>query len=130
MCRAFFRGPFKGAWVHGLGGLLESGRGLGAALFQEEARTRARVILDVGLGPDVASEVRDAYLGRFRAAMTTITESPLGRLMGLDKAPASAKVESTLLAWESRLDTETAALGLFDTVAGEVSDIAKHVPVQ
>lgn len=96
--RAFAPGPFEGDWARALGGLLRASTAIAIAVtVMPPAKT------EPGSEPSARLAIRIVLLGdwkddgpaaasRLAAALHTLSESALGRLMGLDHPSAEAKV--------------------------------------
>lgn len=121
--RVFAPGPFEGEIANGLGGLLRATTAVGAsAKLGAEGKLAVRVVLMGAWGKDA-----DAAAERFKAAAHVVSETPLGRLLGLDHPPTPPVVRGTAdaLVLDATLDVQALARGVHDAVDAEIEEIMR-----
>ena len=118
--RAAAPGPFVGEWGLGLGGLLASATGAGAAATVEGDAVRIRAVI-TGTWGDRAVEAE----GRLERAYGLLGATGLGRLLELDRpvAPPVFSATRESLGFELRLRLRPLFVGLRDATATEVHEI-------
>jgi hypothetical protein len=120
--RAFAPGPFEGEIAQGLGGLLRASTAVGvsAQFAGAPAKIALRIVLSGAWGKDAP-----AAASRLAAAVHVVSESPLGRLLGLEHpvvAPTVRTTEDALIV-EVTLDGMALARGLHDALDAEIGEI-------
>jgi hypothetical protein len=122
--RAFAPGPFEGEVARGLGGLMRASTAVAvAARFAgAPANVSVRIVLTGAWGRDApaASE-------RLAAALNVISESPFGRLLGMNHpvTPPEIRGEPDALLVDVTLDAMALARGLHDALDAEIGDIMR-----
>ncbi|MBI3206822.1 MAG: hypothetical protein HYZ29_35125 [Myxococcales bacterium] len=123
--RFYAPGPFTGDWTRGAGGLFATATAVGVAVRPVAGGKLSAVIVIAGGfasdGPDAAT--------RFGKAWEDLTQSGLGKLLGLDRAPPPSIVatpDSIRLAVE--VDAMPLAQGLRAAVMAEVWEILDLSP--
>lgn len=122
--RVFAPGPFEGDAAQGLAGLLRATTAVGAsAKLGADRRVAVRLVLAGAWGTDA-----EAAAERLKAAVHVVSETPLGRLLGLDHPPAPPTVRGTAdaLVLEATLDLATLARGVHDAVDAEIGEIMRR----
>jgi hypothetical protein len=123
--RAFAPGPFKDEIAHGLGGLLAGATafGISARPAGPPARISVRIVLTGAWGADA-----QAASQRLAAAVHVVSDSALGRLLGVDRPlegpTAEGRPDALLL--EMTLDGATLAQGLHDALDADTSELFRH----
>lgn len=120
--RAFAPGPFEGEMAQGLGGLMRASTAIAASaqFAGAPAKIAVRLVLTGGWGKDAPAAV-----SLLAAAVHVVSESPLGRLLGLDHPVVSPQVTATedALIVEATLDGLALARGIHDALDAEIGDI-------
>lgn len=122
--RAFAPGPFEGDIAQGLGGLVRASTAVGvAATFAgPPAKIALRIVLTGAWGKDApaASE-------RLAAAVHVVSESPFGRLLGLNHPVVAPRVRGTpdALVVEVTIDGTALARGVHDALDAEIGEIMR-----
>lgn len=122
--RAFAAGPFEGEAAGGLGGLLRAATavGLSARWTGKGANVAVRLVLTGAWGEDAS-----AATDRLGAAVHVLSESPVGRLFGLNhpvEAP-TVHVEPEALVVDAVIDADALAKGVHDAVDADVAEIMR-----
>ena len=123
--RAFAPGPFEGEAAQGFGGLLRASTAIGLAATPVEGTPRVAVKLVVtGAWGDDAPAAAE----RLAASVHVLSESPVGRLFGLDHPLEGPRVRAApeALVLEATFDANTLARGVHDAVDAEVSEILRR----
>lgn len=120
--RAFAPGPFEGEVAQGLGGLMRASTAVAASaqFAGAPARIAVRIVLTGAWGKDAPAAAE-----RLAAAVHVVSESPFGRLLGLDHpvvAPRVRTIEDALVV-EVTIDGLALARGLHDALDAEIGDI-------
>lgn len=120
--RAFAAGPFEGELAQGLGGLMRASTAVGvsAQFVGSPAKVAVRLVLTGAWGKDAPAAAE-----RLAAAVHVVSESPLGRLLGVNRPLVEARVrgEDEALFVEVTLDAMAGARGLHDALDAEIGDI-------
>ena len=120
--RAFAAGPFEGELAQGLGGLMRASTAVGvsARFVGAPARVAVRIVLTGAWG-----EAAPAAAERLAAAVHVVSESPFGRLLGLNHPLEGphARGEDGALVVEATLDATTVSRGLHDALDAEIGEI-------
>ncbi|HEY8076830.1 MAG TPA: hypothetical protein VIF62_22040 [Labilithrix sp.] len=123
--RLFAPGPFEGATAQGLGGLLRATTAIAASarFAGPPARIAVRLVL-MGAWGDDASAAGE----RLSAAVHVVSESSLGRLLGLNAPlePVQVRISPDVLVVETVLDGALLARGLHDALDAEVGEILRR----
>jgi len=122
--RVFAPGPFEGETAQGLAGLLRATTAVGAsAKLTSDRRVALRLVLAGAWGTDAETAAE-----RLKAAVHVVSETALGRLLGLDHPPAPATVRGTAdaLVLEATLDLAALARGVHDAVDAEIDEIMRR----
>jgi hypothetical protein len=122
--RAFAAGPFEGELAQGLGGLMRASTAVGvsARFAGGPAKVAVRLVLTGAWGKDAPAAAE-----RLAAAVHVVSESPFGRLLGLNHPLVEPKVrgEDEALFVEVTLDAMAVARGLHDALDAEIGDIMR-----
>lgn len=120
--RAFAPGPFEGEWARGLGGLLRASTAIGASATPAGRSIAIRLVITGAWGIDAS-----AAASRLAAAINVLSESPLGRLLGLHDPLEEPRVRTTddALILEMTIDATTFARGMHDAVDAEIAEILR-----
>lgn len=128
--RLFAPGPFEGETAQGLGGLMRAATAVAvtARFDGPPAKIAIRVVVTGAWGNSAS-----AASERLAAAAHVVSESALGRLLGLDHPLAAPRVRSTddALFLEVTVDGMALARGLHDALDAEIGEImsgAAHAP--
>jgi hypothetical protein len=123
--RVFAPGPFEGAAAEGFGGLLRASTSLAASakFAGPPARIAVRLVVTGAWGSD-----GPAAAERLAAATHVMTETPLGRLLGLSRPIDGPTVRATpdALILDATYDGMALARGLHDALDAEVSEIMRR----
>ncbi len=123
--RAFAPGPFEGETAQGLGGLLRASTAIAVAAtpVQGAPRIAVRLVLTGAWGEDAAVAGE-----RLAAAVHVVSESPVGRLFGLDRPLEGPRVRSApeALVLEATYDADALARGVHDALDAEVGEIMRR----
>jgi len=123
--RAFAPGPFEGEIAQGLGGLMRASTSVGVSVRFAGApgQLAVRMVLTGAWGRDAPAAAE-----RLAAAVHVVSESPFGRLLGLDHpvlAPEVRTMEEALVI-EMTIDGAVLARGLHDALDAEISEIMRR----
>ena len=122
--RAFAPGPFEGATAQGLGGLMRASTAIAASarFVGAPASVALRIVITGAWGKDAPAAAE-----RLAAAVHVVSESPLGRLLGLDHPVVSPQVRGTdeALFIEVTVDGAALARGVHDALDAEIGDIMR-----
>lgn len=122
--RAFAAGPFEGEMGQGLGGLVRASTAVGvsARFVGAPAKVALRIVLTGAWGKDAPAAAE-----RLAAAVHVVSESPFGRLLGLNQPLAAPQVrgENEALFVDVTLDAMAMARGLHDALDAEIGDIMR-----
>jgi hypothetical protein len=122
--RAFAAGPFEGDLAQGLGGLMRASTAVGvsARFVGAPAKVAVRLVLTGAWGKDAPAAAE-----RLAAAVHVVSESPFGRLLGLNQPLVAPEVRGTedALFVEVTLDAMAVARGLHDALDAEIGDIMR-----
>lgn len=122
--RAFAQGPFEGETAQGLGGLMRASTAVAAAarFAGAPAKLSLRIVLTGAWGKDAPAAAE-----RLAAAVHVVSESALGRLLGLDHPLVSPQVRGTdeALVVDVTLDAAILARGVHDALDAEIGDIMR-----
>jgi len=125
--RAFAAGPFEGEVGQGLGGLMRASTAVGvsAQFVGAPAKVAVRLVLTGAWGKDAPAAAE-----RLAAAVHVVSESPFGRLLGLNHPLVGPRVrgEEEALFVEVTLDAAAVARGLHDALDAEIGDIMRGGP--
>lgn len=120
--RAFAPGPFEGDSAHGLGGLMRASSAVAASarFAGPPAKIAVRLVLTGAWGKSA-----HAAASRLAAAVHVLSESPFGRLLGVDRPVVAPLVTGSddALVMEATFDGAALARGLHDALDAEVTDI-------
>jgi hypothetical protein len=120
--RAFAAGPFEGELGQGLGGLMRASTAVGvsAQFVGAPAKVAVRLVLTGAWGKDAPAAAE-----RLAAAVHVVSESPFGRLLGLNRPVVGPQVrgEADALLVDVTLDGLAVARGLHDALDAEIGDI-------
>ena len=121
--RAFAPGPFEGEIAQGLGGLMRASTAVAASAQVTGTRIMLRIALTGAWGKDAPAAAE-----RLAAAVHVVSESPLGRLLGLDHpvVPSQVRTLEDALVIEVTLDGVAFARGLHDALDAEIGDIMRR----
>jgi hypothetical protein len=122
--RAFAPGPFEGEIAQGLGGLIRASTavGLSARFTGSPASLAVRIVLTGAWGKDAPAAAE-----RLAAAAHVISESPFGRLLGLDHPVVAPQVRGTddALVLDLVVDGLALARGVHDALDAEIGEIMR-----
>jgi hypothetical protein len=120
--RLFAAGPFEGEVARGLGGILRAATAVGgsARWAGAGARIAVRVVVTGAWGEDAAAAAE-----RLAAAAHVLSESPAGRLFGLQNPleGPTVHVEPDALVLDATIDGDALARGVHDAVDADVAEI-------
>ncbi len=123
--RVLAPGPFEGELAQGLGGLLRASTAIGIAAtpVPGSARIAVRLVLTGAWGEDAPAAAE-----RLAAAVHVLSESPVGKLFGLDRPLEGPRVRSApeALVLEATYDADALARGVHDAVDAEVGEIMRR----
>jgi len=123
--RVFAPGPFEGEAAQGLAGLMRASTSVAvsASLTGPPSRLAVTLVLTGAWGKDA-----DAAAERLRAAAHVVAESPLGRLLALDRPLGEARVRgmADALVLETTVDPMALARGVHDALDAEIADILRR----
>ena len=123
--RAFAPGPFEGEIAQGLGGLMRASTAVGVSMkfAGAPAKLAIRIVLTGAWGKDAPAAAE-----RLAAAVHVVSESPFGRLLGLDHPVVSPEVHAMdeALVIEVTIDGAVLARGLHDALDAEISEIMRR----
>lgn len=125
--RAFLPGPFDAETGKALGGLLRAATAVGLSVRYEGAPTklRVRLVLTGAWGDDGAAAAE-----RLAAAVHVLSESPAGRLFGIDhplEGPTTRALADALVL-DAVIDATPLARGVHDALDADVNEIMEHTP--
>ncbi len=122
--RAFAPGPFEGETAQGLGGLMRASTSVAASarFVGAPAKLGIRIVLTGAWGKDAPAAAE-----RLAAAVHVVSESPFGRLLGLDHPLVSPQVRGMddALVVDLTIDGRTLARGVHDALDAEIGDIMR-----
>ena len=122
--RWFAPGPFEGRLGDGLGGLLRASTAVAVSARASDEKQRGgvavRIVLTGAWGSDAPAAAE-----RLAAAVHVVSESPFGRLLGLDQPLRAAHVEprNDALVVDVIVDADRLARGVHDALDAEITDI-------
>lgn len=123
--RAFAPGPFEGESAKGLGGLLRAATafGIAAGPAGSPARIAVRIVLTGAWGHDA-----QAAADRLAAAAHVVSESALGRLLGVNRPTEGPRVEgrADALVLDVTLDAAALATGLHDAIEADTTELFRR----
>ncbi len=123
--RVFAPGPFEGATAQGLGGLLRATTAVGASarFAGPPGRIAVRLVLMGAWGDDAPAAAE-----RLSAAVHVVSESGVGRLLGLNAPlePARVRTSPDALVLDAVLDATVLARGRPDARDAEVGEILRR----
>lgn len=122
--RVFAPGPFEGESAQGLGGLLRATTAVGAsASVVPDRRLVVRLVLAGAWGRDA-----EAAAERLKAAIHVVSETALGRLLGLDHPASPPTVHGTTeaLVVEATFDLPALARGVHEAIDAEIDEIMRR----
>jgi hypothetical protein len=117
--RFYASGPFSGDWARGARGLLGAALAFGVAAWPEGAELRVRAVLSGRWEATDAAELSSAW--------TDLSESSMGRLLGLDQPAGEPRVTFApdALTFDVRLAIAPLTDGLRAAVAADVWEILR-----
>jgi len=122
--RAFAPGPFEGDIAQALGGLVRASTAVGfsAQFAGAPAKIALRIVLVGAWGKDAP-----AAADRLAAAVHVISESPFGRLLGLQNPVVPPRVRGTedALIIDVTIDGMALARGVHDALDAEIGEIMR-----
>jgi hypothetical protein len=122
--RAFAPGPFEGETAQGLGGLMRASTSVAASarFVGPPAKLGIRIVLTGAWGKDAPAAAE-----RLAAAVHVVSESPFGRLLGLDHPLVSPQVRGMddALVVDVTIDGTSLARGVHDALDAEIGDIMR-----
>lgn len=120
--RLFAPGPFEGDVARALGGLMRASTGVAATASFEgpPSRLALRIVLTGAWGKDA-----EAAGARLAAAAHVVSESPFGRLLGLERPVVAPRIHASAdaLVLDVTLDGLLLARGIHDALDAEVGEI-------
>jgi hypothetical protein len=120
--RVFAPGPFEGESARALGGLIRAATAIGASArwAGRGSNVAVRVVVMGAWGDDAPAAAE-----RLAAAAHVLSESPAGRLFGLQNPVESPNVhvEPDALVLEATIDGDALAHGVHDAVDAQVAEI-------